>query len=138
MVAKRSGGSVMDCCRTWDSNELFTETDLTHVRLDGYPVTRGHALVIPKRHVESFGGLTIAELVDVHDLIAEVCLFSDADSFTIGINDGPAAGRTVHHLHIHVIPRRPGDVPDPRGGVRRVVIPDVADDPWITRRRQET
>lgn len=121
------------CCSTWDSNALLFETPLAHARLDGYPVTPGHALVIPKRHVVSFVELTAPEVLDVRDLIADVCQASDADDFTIGINDGRAAGRTVDHLHVHVIPRRQGDVPDPRGGVRRVVIPDVEADPWLVR-----
>lgn len=120
------------CCSTWDGNPLLGETALAHARLDGYPVTPGHALVIPKLHRVSFAALTTPELLDMRDLIADACQASDADSFTIGINDGATAGRTVDHLHIHVIPRRPGDVPDPRGGVRRVLIPDSAADPWIT------
>jgi diadenosine tetraphosphate (Ap4A) HIT family hydrolase len=121
---------MMPCCSTWDGNRLLFETALTHARLDGFPVTPGHALIIPKRHVVSFVDLTTPELLDVWDLIADVCQASDADDFTIGVNDGPAAGRTVDHLHIHVIPRRAGDVPDPRGGVRRVLIPEVEADPW--------
>ncbi len=125
----------MECCSTWDGNVLLAETVLAHARLDGFPVTPGHTLVIPKRHVVSFTELTTPELLDVRDLIADVCQSSDADSFTIGINDGPDAGRTIDHLHIHVIPRRAGDVPDPRGGVRRVLIPEASADPWVSSQR---
>lgn len=124
------------CCATWDANPLIAETPLMHARLDGYPVTPGHALIIPKRHAESLLDLTTGELLDLRSLIAHLCWASDAADFTIGVNDGPAAGRTVHHLHVHVIPRRPGDVADPRGGIRRVLIPDVTADPWINQDRR--
>lgn len=123
----------MDCCATWDDNPLIADTNLAHARLDAYPVADGHSLVIPYRHVLTFAELTPAELVDLHFLICHIQQTSDADDFTIGINDGIAAGRTVHHLHMHVIPRRLGDVPDPRGGVRRVLIPDVRQDPLLGR-----
>ncbi len=120
----------MDCCGTWDGNPLIAETELMHARLDGFPAAPGHALVIPKRHVVAFADLWPDEVLELHRLVAEICRTTDAHGFTIGINEGRAAGRTVHHLHVHVIPRRHGDVPDPRGGVRRVLIPDVAADPY--------
>jgi diadenosine tetraphosphate (Ap4A) HIT family hydrolase len=96
---------------------------------DAYPVTLGHTLVIPWRHVASFFDATPLEreamlaLLDVarQQLQAE---FGPAD-YNIGINDGAAAGQTIGHLHMHLIPRYPGDRPDPRGGVRWV-IPDKA------------
>lgn len=97
---------------------------------DGYPVSPGHSLVIPRRHVGSFFEVTTQEraamlaLLDEAKAAAEV-EFSPA-GFNIGINDGAAAGQTVPHLHIHLIPRFAGDLPDPRGGVRWV-IPAKAD-----------
>jgi diadenosine tetraphosphate (Ap4A) HIT family hydrolase len=97
---------------------------------DGYPVSPGHSLVIPKRHLASFFEATgderraLLELLDEAKLAA-VTEFSP-DGFNIGINDGPAAGQTVPHLHIHLIPRYSGDLADPRGGVRWV-IPEKAD-----------
>ncbi len=97
---------------------------------DGYPVSPGHSLVIPRRHIGSFFEATAEErtamlaLVDEAKAAAEV-EFSP-DGFNIGINDGPAAGQTVPHLHIHLIPRYAGDLQDPRGGVRWV-IPTKAD-----------
>lgn len=121
----------MDCCHTWDDNVLIAETDYMHARLDGYPVTPGHALVIPKRHVLTFDGLDRDELDDLQFLVRHIQAESGTDSFTLGVNDGTAAGRTVHHFHMHVIPRHPGDVPDPRGGVRRILIPDPAQDPLL-------
>ena len=96
---------------------------------DAYPVTEGHTLVVPVRHVESVFELPAEELADLWRLVAEVRLELSAsyrpDGFTIGVNDGAAAGQTIPHAHVHVIPRRRGDVPDPRGGLRWV-IPDRA------------
>lgn len=123
-----------ECCDNWAMNVLLGETDLVHVRADGFPVTPGHALVIPKRHVTSYLDLNADEVLDMHAQIIAVCRASDATSFTLGINEGRYAGRSVDHAHFHVIPRRPGDVPDPIGGLRRILIPDPADDPYQPRR----
>jgi diadenosine tetraphosphate (Ap4A) HIT family hydrolase len=100
-----------------------------HAFADAYPVTDGHMLVVPLRHVASLFELAADELADVWRLVGEVRAALAAshkpNAFTIGVNDGEAAGQTVGHAHVHVIPRRRGDVPDPRGGVRWV-IPDRA------------
>ena len=97
---------------------------------DGFPISPGHTLIIPRRHVDSFFNLTADEKLDLLGLleIAKVDLDAEfkPDSYNIGINDGPAAGQTVPHLHIHLIPRYTGDVSDPRGGVRWL-IPAKAD-----------
>ena len=97
---------------------------------DGYPVAQGHALVIPRRHVASLFDLSAAEFADAWALVTrvrqELVERFHPDSFNVGVNDGPAAGQTVPHAHIHIIPRRAGDVPDARGGVRWV-IPGKAD-----------
>jgi diadenosine tetraphosphate (Ap4A) HIT family hydrolase len=97
---------------------------------DGYPVSPGHSLVIPHRHVSSFFDLTEDERQALLVLLDQARAAAQAemapDGYNIGINDGPAAGQTVPHLHIHLIPRFAGDLPDPRGGVRWV-IPDKAD-----------
>jgi len=97
---------------------------------DAYPVSPGHTLIIPKRHIGSFFDTTAEEQQDLLALLdhARGQIFSSDPSspdFNIGINDGPAAGQTVAHLHIHLIPRYKGDVEDPRGGVRWV-IPEKA------------
>lgn len=98
--------------------------------MDAYPVSPGHSLVIPRRHVGSFFELTNDERLALLSLLeeakAEVSARFNPDGYNIGINDGPAAGQTVPHLHIHLIPRYKGDLPDPRGGVRWV-IPAKAD-----------
>ena len=97
---------------------------------DAYPVSPGHTLVIPRRHVGSFFDLTADERRELLALLdqARTKLLDSLhpDGFNIGINDGPAAGQTVPHLHIHLIPRYQGDQPDPRGGVRWI-FPDKAD-----------
>jgi diadenosine tetraphosphate (Ap4A) HIT family hydrolase len=97
---------------------------------DGFPVSPGHSLVVPRRHVASFFDVTPAERLALLELLdvarARVVDARHPDGFNIGINDGAAAGQTVPHLHIHLIPRFHGDQEDPRGGVRWV-IPSKAD-----------
>ena len=97
---------------------------------DGYPVSAGHSLVIPRRHVGSFFDVTAEERTAMLALLDEAKVAAELDfspdGFNIGINDGPAAGQTVPHLHLHLIPRFAGDLQDPRGGVRWV-IPAKAD-----------
>ena len=97
---------------------------------DGFPVSPGHSLIIPKRHVCSFFEVSPEEraaLLELLDQAKEAAVTEfNPDGFNIGINDGAAAGQTVHHLHVHLIPRFTGDMADPRGGVRWV-IPDKAD-----------
>ena len=99
---------------------------------DSYPVSRGHTLLIPKRHVETFFALNEDELKDFFDLLLEIRQMIEhefgPDGFNVGVNIGAAAGQTIAHLHIHVIPRYVGDVGNPRGGVRGV-IPGRADYP---------
>jgi len=109
--------------RVIDSNALAL------VIRDGFPVSPGHTLVIPRRHVGSFFDITDAERVAVLTLLdrAKETLRNELHppSFNIGVNDGKEAGQTVPHLHIHLIPRFEGDQADPRGGIRWV-IPEKA------------
>lgn len=93
---------------------------------DGFPVTVGHSLVIPRRHAETVFELTEEEIADCFRLVfglRERLLAEDPSitGFNVGINAGRDAGQTVFHCHIHVIPRRPGDVERPRGGVRNII-----------------
>lgn len=92
---------------------------------DAFPVSTGHALLVTRRHVASWFDATAAERAEltnaIHLIQATIRQRSDADAFNIGINVGAAAGQTVPHLHVHVIPRELGDVEDPRGGVRHVI-----------------
>lgn len=97
---------------------------------DGFPISQGHTLVIPRRHTGSFFDLEEPERNALLALLEEARQRLDRemgpDGYNIGINDGPAAGQTVPHLHIHLIPRFRGDRADPRGGVRWI-IPEKAD-----------
>jgi diadenosine tetraphosphate (Ap4A) HIT family hydrolase len=115
------------CCL--NTNRIRLESEFAVAFLDGFPVTQGHTLVIPKRHVASLFELPDEEQAAVWRLVAQVRALLMAglqpNGFNIGINDGPSAGQTVMHAHVHIIPRRHGDVADPRGGVRWVV-PDKA------------
>ena len=94
---------------------------------DGFPVSDGHTLVLPRRHVQSVFELAGEEQQEVWSLVAEVrdrlrsTLGSVPDGFNVGPNDGVQAGQTVMHAHVHVIPRYKGDMPDPRGGIRWVL-----------------
>jgi len=92
---------------------------------DRYPVSPGHALVIPFRLIPTWWDASQEEHSDLLALSSEVKQVIDQlhgpDGYNLGFNAGEAAGQTVHHLHIHVIPRYSGDVPDPRGGVRHVI-----------------
>ena len=89
---------------------------------DSYPVSKGHTLIIPRRHVASFFETTEEERRAMLTLLDEVKAMLDRerkpDGYNIGINNGAAAGQTVMHLHMHLIPRYKGDRTDPRGGVR--------------------
>lgn len=97
---------------------------------DGFPVSDGHSLVISKRHVSSFFDASEAEKLAIMELIEEAKARVEQNQspagYNIGINDGPAAGQTVPHLHVHLIPRYPDEPGDPRGGIRWVV-PEKAD-----------
>jgi diadenosine tetraphosphate (Ap4A) HIT family hydrolase len=109
--------------RIIDSNEFGV------VIRDGYPISEGHTLIIPKRHVGSFFEITQDEKLAILALLesAQKQLKKELNppSFNIGINDGKEAGQTVPHLHIHLIPRYQSDMTDPRGGVRWI-IPEKA------------
>jgi diadenosine tetraphosphate (Ap4A) HIT family hydrolase len=89
---------------------------------DLYPVSPGHTLIIPRRHVGSFFAITAEEREQLLGLLDAAKRSLDEElgpaGYNIGINDGQAAGQTVMHLHVHLIPRFEGDSPDPRGGVR--------------------
>ena len=106
--------------RIEDRNEFFVAIK------DLYPVTEGHTLIIPSRHVESFFELTRDEEIAMLDMLSSQKeklsqLDTSITGFNVGINDGEDAGQTIMHCHIHLIPRRKGDMESPRGGVRGVI-----------------
>ncbi|MDT8420692.1 MAG: HIT family protein [Desulfuromonadales bacterium] len=115
-------------CEIAQSNRLFSN-DLAFSVEDGFPVSCGHCLIIPKRHISSLFEATEQERTALWSLVKQTRQYLigeyEPDGFNIGINDGLAAGQTVMHLHIHLIPRYAGDADDPRGGVRWI-MPDKA------------
>ncbi|MDD3801987.1 MAG: HIT family protein [Desulfuromonas sp.] len=107
---------------------LLCERPLALALADRYPLTPGHCLIVPRRHIASLFDTTAAERVALFALLArcrERLRRQGVVDFNIGINEGAAAGQTIAHLHLHLIPRRPGDVAEPRGGVRWI-FPDRA------------
>jgi len=104
------------------STRIIARNDHAIAIRDAFPVSPGHTLVIPVRHVGSFFETTAAERQAMLELLdqARSALQQELrpDSYNIGINDGPAAGQTINHMHLHLIPRYLGDCADPRGGVR--------------------
>ena len=109
-----------------EEDRILDETETCFVISDLYPVTELHALIITKRHVASYFDLNDQERDDVQRLINKhQHRISNEDesvtAFNIGINCGEDAGQTVMHCHVHLIPRRRGDIDDPRGGVRGVI-----------------
>jgi len=105
---------------------IVLENDLAYAVRDGYPVTEMHSMIIPKRHIQDYFDLTTDELLACDQLIRSLKKeISNSDSsvngFNIGMNSGESAGQTIFHCHIHFIPRRTGDVENPRGGVRHII-----------------
>lgn len=103
---------------------LFEEAD-AYVRFDNNGLSRGHVLVIPRRHVADFFDMTAAEKASVLALLdrakAHIAAEFKPDGYNIGVNVGRAAGQSRMHVHVHLIPRYTGDVADPSGGIRCVL-----------------
>jgi len=112
------------------TSDWVASNELAFAIRDGFPVSEGHTLVITRRNVPTWADATPEERVAVMELAEQVRrdleVEMQPDGFNIGVNIGRAAGQTVMHLHVHVIPRWFGDVDNPRGGVRGV-IPDKGD-----------
>jgi diadenosine tetraphosphate (Ap4A) HIT family hydrolase len=108
-------------------NGLANENFLAYTSYDTYPVSNLHCLIIPKRHVQDYFELNDDEIIACNELIKktkEEILLKDplVKGFNIGTNAGKVAGQSVMHCHIHLIPRREGDVENPQGGVRSVIL----------------
>lgn len=108
------------------SHRIIDSNPLAYAIRDMYPVTELHTLVILRRHTASYFDLDQAEINAVTELLKRIQFSireqdASVDAFNIGINDGEAAGQTIPHCHIHLIPRRKGDVREPRGGVRHTI-----------------
>ena len=105
--------------------EIIIENELAFVHPDTYPVSPGHCLIIPRRHIAGYFEATADEKLAIWQLLDEVKPILDReygpDGYNVGVNIGSAAGQSIPHLHIHVIPRYAGDVENPQGGVRGVI-----------------
>ena len=112
-------------CTISQDREIILENASCLAFFDGFPVSPGHALIIPKRHVASYFDLTDDEHKDMNDAL--LCVKSKVDEhyhpdgYNIGVNVGEYAGQSVFHCHMHLIPRYKGDVPNPKGGIRGVI-----------------
>lgn len=108
----------------YDRARHICENEYAYAIYDSFPVNRGHVLVIPKRHYESFFEASGEEMAAIYKIIKEVKERVDWDyspeGYNIGINIGKAAGQTIEHAHIHIIPRYKGDVENPQGGIRNL------------------
>jgi diadenosine tetraphosphate (Ap4A) HIT family hydrolase len=113
------------CLFCKDPRGVSIQHELAFSARDTYPTSPGHTLVIPRRHVASFFDLTPEEVATCMGLIKEEKIRIDEefhpDGYNIGVNVGPAAGQSILHVHIHIIPRYKGDVENPQGGVRHVI-----------------
>jgi diadenosine tetraphosphate (Ap4A) HIT family hydrolase len=118
-------------CELCIRSEVLLENDLAYVRYDSNSLSRGHVLVIPKRHVASFFDMTPKEQSAVLDLLRDAQASAQKQhspgGYNIGVNVGKAGGQSRMHVHVHLIPRYAGDVPDPSGGIRCVLAKRNAD-----------
>ncbi|HXF78719.1 MAG TPA: HIT family protein [Usitatibacter sp.] len=112
-------------CELCAPQSILSENELAYVRPDNHSLSRGHVLVIPKRHVADFFEMTPQEQVAVLELLCKAQRLVGAEhsphGYNIGVNVGQAAGQSRMHVHVHLIPRYLGDVPNPKGGVRCVL-----------------
>ena len=107
-------------------NNIVDENDHAYASYDPYPVSEKHCLIVPKRHVKDYFDLSEKEILACNQLIKSMKIkIEEKDKsvkgFNIGTNSGKAAGQSIMHCHVHLIPRREGDVKNPQGGVRSVI-----------------
>ena len=112
-------------CDRIASGDLPLESELAAVFPDGFPVSPGHMLIVSRRHVADYFSLEASEQAALWELAPAVKRLIEREhlpsGYNMGINIGTRAGQTIEHVHLHVIPRYEGDVPDPRGGIRWVI-----------------
>jgi len=111
---------------TTKKDDIIEENKFAFATLDSYPVSNQHCLIIPKRHVKEYFELSEKEILGCDQLLKKVKIKVESNDktikgFNIGINSGKEAGQSIMHCHIHLIPRREGDVENPQGGVRGVI-----------------
>ena len=131
MSMTRPDATTCPFCRLISGGEHLLESPagLVVALHDAFPLSPGHTLVVPRRHEPDLLGLTSDEVVELWCFALQLCREIKreygADGLTVGVNAGAAAGQTIAHMHLHIVPRHVGDVPDPRGGIRWV-LPDRA------------
>ena len=108
------------------TNNFELENELAYASYDTYPVSKYHALIVPKRHVENYFELNNEEVLACDSLLKKLKMKLEIkddtiEGFNVGSNSGKTAGQSINHCHIHLIPRRSGDVDNPQGGVRSVI-----------------
>ena len=120
--------SAQTGCELCIPRDVISENPLAYVRFDNNSLSSGHVLVIPRRHVANFFDMTDQEQSAVLALLnqaqRDIQKKHSPDGYNIGVNIGKAGGQSRMHVHVHLIPRYAGDVPDPRGGVRCVLARD--------------
>ncbi len=125
MIASVTSLPACPFCARIEKGEVVLGNDLAAAIPDGFPVSAGHTLVVSRRHVADYFQLSAEEQGAIWALVPEVKVRLDEEhhpsGYNVGMNVGSAAGQTVWHAHVHVIPRYQGDVEDPRGGVRSVI-----------------
>jgi diadenosine tetraphosphate (Ap4A) HIT family hydrolase len=112
-------------CELCAAENVLLSNEEAYARFDSNSLSPGHVLIVPRRHVADFFDLTRNERAAVDDLLQaahkEICARFSPDGFNIGVNIGKAAGQNRMHVHVHLIPRYAGDVPNPEGGIRAVL-----------------
>ena len=112
-------------CELCTPDMVLIEHELAYVRYDNNSLSKGHVLVVPRRHVADFFDMTSEEKAAIVDLLdqakAQIARAHSPDGYNIGVNIGRAGGQSRMHVHVHLIPRYAGDVADPRGGIRCVL-----------------
>ena len=125
----------MTDCPFCNPDNILLENDLAFAKYDQYPVSPGHVLVMPKRHTASWFDLTAEEQTAMFVLANQAKKLLDERyapaGYNLGINCGEAAGQTIMHVHLHIIPRYCGDVPNPRGGIRAVTAAKQDYTHWV-------
>lgn len=115
------------CTRIANGETPLLDRPLVMALAEDHPHAVGHTVIIPRRHVSRLSKVSEEEhhelFATARVLLGELYRSHSPDAFTLGINDGPAAGQSVPHVHLHVVPRHAGDVSDPRGGVRKALPP---------------
>lgn len=117
--------SACPFCKAIAEGKLLLDGGAVVAIADAYPISKGHALVVPRRHEADFFALSREEQSDMIALVNQVKRLLDArhqpQGYNLGVNAGVVAGQTMGHAHMHVVPRYEGDAPDPRGGVRWII-----------------